>query len=266
MIKQFIQTNRAALDQALPDEQWWYQLDKMLNRLPASDAIERNILLNRILLDQDTPSASLWHKIEFNLDAILGNAPVIPDPLESFIQQHRDQLDTDAPDLKIWGQIAALDPKPVRHKAIYLNWGKSFMRAAAAIALLITGMGLGIWYTNYTQSVSEGMAMSEVSNDYKELEQYFQRDIATKQGRLASFAGNEPTEVSADLQQLDHAMEELRRDLANVPPGSREQVVRAMIENYKAKTTILQRVLQHLEDPKDRGNESNEKRNEPKDI
>ncbi len=43
-------------------------------------------------------------------------------------------------------------------------------------------------------------------------------------------------------------MEQLRQELAIVPPGNREQVVRAMIENYKAKTAILQRVLERLEE------------------
>ena len=44
--------------------------------------------------------------------------------------------------------------------------------------------------------------------------------------------------------------EELRQELANVPPGNREQVVRAMIENYKAKASILERVLERLEESK----------------
>jgi hypothetical protein len=42
-------------------------------------------------------------------------------------------------------------------------------------------------------------------------------------------------------------MLELRGELANVPPGNREQVVRAMIDNYKAKAAILERVLERLE-------------------
>ena len=52
------------------------------------------------------------------------------------------------------------------------------------------------------------------------------------------------------MQQIDLAMQELRAELTDVPPGNREQVVRAMIENYKAKTAILQRVLERLEPTK----------------
>jgi hypothetical protein len=70
---------------------------------------------------------------------------------------------------------------------------------------------------------------------------------------LASIRGSQPAEVRADLEQLDKAMEELRLELANVPPGNREQVVRAMIENYQAKLIILKRVLERLDDTQNGG-------------
>ena len=59
-----------------------------------------------------------------------------------------------------------------------------------------------------------------------------------------------------DIEQLDKIMDELRRELASVPEGNRQQVVRAMIENYKSKTAILQRVLEHLEENQNRGKNS----------
>ena len=59
--------------------------------------------------------------------------------------------------------------------------------------------------------------------------------------------GSQSADVNVDLQQLDNIMTELKNEMANVPPGNREQVVRAMIENYKAKTSILQRVLERME-------------------
>ena len=122
------------------------------------------------------------------------------------------------------------------------------MRIAAAIGLLVAGVGLGLWYAG-TQQTSN-MAMGEVSGEYREVEQYYQRDIAGKQQKLASFVGYQPAEVDEDLKQLDQIMSELRQELANVPRGNREQVVRAMIENYKAKASILERVLERLEESK----------------
>jgi hypothetical protein len=133
---------------------------------------------------------------------------------------------------------------------VTMGWQRSILRAAASIALLLTGVGLGLWYAHHDEKAIAGMAMSDVSHEYAELEQYYQRDIAGKQVKLSSFSGSQPAEVHEDLDQLDDMMAELRQELANVPEGNKEQVVRAMIENYKAKTAILQRVLERLEQTK----------------
>jgi hypothetical protein len=61
------------------------------------------------------------------------------------------------------------------------------------------------------------------------------------------FSGSRPAEVYTDLEQLDATMAELQQELATVPPGNREAVVRAMIETYEAKTNILKRVLERLQ-------------------
>jgi hypothetical protein len=129
------------------------------------------------------------------------------------------------------------------------------MRMAASLALLIAGIGGGIWYER-NGNATEGMAMSDVSGEYKELEQFYQRDITVKREKLATFTGSQPAEVGEDLEHLDEIMAELRRDLADVPPGNREQVIRAMIENYKAKMAILQRVLERLEQSNNGGDNS----------
>lgn len=60
------------------------------------------------------------------------------------------------------------------------------------------------------------MAMSDVSNEYAELENYYRRDIAGKQQKLASFTGSQPAEVHEDMEQLDGVMSELQQEL-NVP-------------------------------------------------
>ena len=98
--------------------------------------------------------------------------------------------------------------------------------------------------------------MADVSPEYAELERHYEHDITDKKEKLATFTGSQSADVLQDLDQLDRIMEELRRELADVPPGNRQQVVRAMIENYKAKTAILQRVLEHLDIKQNEGNNS----------
>lgn len=250
-IKIFIQTHRAVFDTALPDAHGWSGMQKVLDRLPGSDGLEREILGNRLLLDTAIPAEYVWTNIAADLDA---RRPA--DPLEQFIRTHRPDFDTEVPDLKIWGNLeTSLPAARQTAKKVAFHWQKNLLRAAAAIVLLATGVGMGIWYSNSMAAGQAGMAMGDISAEYQELEQFYQRGITVQQQQLATFTGSQPQEVHEDLEQMDAAMNELRGELANVPPGNREQVVRAMIENYKAKTAILQRVLERLEQTKTDQNE-----------
>lgn len=251
-VKIFIQQHRNAFDLALPDAHCWQGVVRVLNRLPHADALERTVLLDRLLLDTQMPSDQVWAGICAGLENC---EPSTPDPLEQFISTNRIQFDAAEPDLNVWRKITGVvdEAAPNIAKRLEITHNKPaqrrfsayFLRAAAAIALLITGMGAGFWYAQ--SSRPSEMAMSEVSSEYAELEHYYQRDIAAKQQRLANFTGSIQAGVTDDMADMDRVMAELRLEMVHLPPGNREEVVRAMIENYKTKAKILERVLQRLE-------------------
>ncbi|MFN0035475.1 MAG: hypothetical protein ACKVUS_10415 [Saprospiraceae bacterium] len=248
-LKIFVQKHRAAFDAAVPGAHGWSGLERMLERLPNACALERQLMCDRVLLDTEMPAEMVWARIETDLDS-----PPEKLDLESFIQKNREAFDTELPQGQIWENISGSLPKP-RAKVLPMDWQRPLMRIAASLMLLVAGIGGGIWYERHGGATS-GMAMSDVSGEYAELEQFYQRGILVKQEKLATFTGSQPAEVGEDLEHLDKIMEELRRELADVPPGNREQVVRAMIENYKAKSAILQRVLERLEESKNEGDNS----------
>lgn len=243
-IETFIREHRHAFDAATPGAHHWQGLEKVLDRLPTADGLETALLHNRILLDTEMPSGKVWQEIEQFLD---GYVHTTPDPLEQFIRENREALDSEVPDLKVWANVTRNIPSS-KTVVVHMNWRHSLLRIAASIALLLAGVTAGIWYARLDEAPA--MAMSDVSNEYAELETYYQRDIAGKQQKLASFTGSQPAEVHEDMEQLDGVMTELQKELAGVPAGNREQVVRAMIENYKAKAAILERVLDRLEPTK----------------
>lgn len=246
-IKIFIQKHRHALDTSVPGAHGWEGLERMLERLPEADALERQMMCDRVLMDTEMPSDAVWARIEKELPPASQNID-----LESFILRHRDAFDTEMPLAQTWESIAGKLPQQQKAIQVKMSWQRPLLRIAASLTLLLAGVGGGIWYERHGNGGS-GMAMSDVSNEYAELEQYYKRDISVKSEKLATFTGSQPAEVGEDLEHLDEIMEELRRELAEVPPGNREQVVRAMIENYKAKTAILQRVLERLEETKTGG-------------
>ena len=242
VIKKFIQQHRAAFDPNVPGAHGWTGVKSTLDRLQSADLLEQHLAINRVLLDTEAPAACVWENITAQLDGQHGSS----DTLECFIRENREQLDISIPNEHLWRTIEKVIPNGARPTAtvVRVHWQRNLMRIAASLALLIAGIGIGAWYARQSTG---GMEMADVSSEYAELEQYYRSDIAVKQQKLASFTGNRPTEIKVDLEQLDQMMQELRKELADVPAANREQVVRAMIENYKAKTAILQRVLEDLD-------------------
>lgn len=258
-MENFIREHRHAFDMATPGAHCWASLENALDRLREADGLEKEILANRVLLDTKLPSERVWAGIEQNLDEAKRQAS---DTLEDFIRGNRESFDSEIPDLKVWANI--VKETPGRAKILGIGWQRTLLRVAASVALLVTGLGLGVWYARLGEP--SAMAMSDVSNEYAELEHYFESDIAVKKEKLATFTGVQPAEVYQDLEQLDNVMTELKLELADVPEGNREQVVRAMIENYKAKAAILERVLERLEESTKTETLNSESNNEIKNI
>lgn len=254
-IKQFIQQHRNAFDAANPDAHAWNRVEKTLERWQHADLLEQVLMSNRVLLDTADVPTSVWTAIDLALTDAPGS-----DPIESFIIANRTALDAAMPPAHLWDQITETIPANQKKSAlkVTIGWRNSLLKVAASVAILISGIGIGMWYSSHN-AIASGMAMSDVSTEYAELEQYYQREIANKQVKLASFQGSQPEAVHEDLDQMDQVMGELRQELADVPPANREQIVRAMIENYKAKSAILQKVLERLEASKTETNNSGKK-------
>lgn len=248
LFKNFIQQNRQAFDAQKPGAHGWNSIDKILDRLPDADAFEQYLLVNRVLMDAEPVAETVWTSIDAHLDKCRQTSE-----LEQFICENRQALDTQVPDLRIWTEITGALPEK-RTKIVRLQWRRQLVRIAAAIALLLTGLTAGIWYGK--QYHDSGMALAEVSPEYAEIEKYYKFDIQDKKSKLASYSVSQSADVLEDIDQLDRIMEELQRELANTTEGNRQQVVRAMIENYKTKAAILERVLLHLNQDSYRGSNS----------
>lgn len=65
---------------------------------------------------------------------------------------------------------------------------------------------------------------------------------------MASFQPETDPSVLADLRQIDDIQKELKQELDDAPASAREEIVKRMIDNYKIKLGILERVLQHIEE------------------
>lgn len=161
------------------------------------------------------------------------------DRLEKFIVENRTEFDKAVPSLKVW---AAIDrelesPRKVRFRLMYT------LRIAAAVAVLLFVGGLGGVY--FFQQDQPSISLAEIAPEYGELEQFYNVQVNERLNELATY--RQVDAVASDLRQLDQILNDLRKELQDAPAGSEEQIVQAMIKNYKIKLEILERVLEKVQ-------------------
>ncbi len=199
------------------------------------DNLEQFIANHRTAFDTETPSVGVWESIE--------NRLADDDILEKFIETNRADFDTEIPHLKLWAAIDNQINPLKEYKVVRMSWMR---QAAAAIALLIVGAGLGIFFNEKAEVKALSQATYEIAPDLKEAESYYTKKVEVKFSELVSY--NPDPSVITDLKQIDEVQKELKKELENAPATAREEIVRRMIENYQIKLGILERVLNHIEE------------------
>ncbi len=168
--------------------------------------------------------------------------------LENFIAENRAAFDRAEPPGRVWQAVeAALEAKKEKPKRKIFFLPTNFKMMAAAASLVLFGAVAGWFFGQKGAEKGEPeIALATFSPEAAEAERYFSRQINSKKAALASQPFHSD-QVEKDLDAIDQAMAELKSELANVAPDRREQVVNALIENYKIKLSILERVLDHAE-------------------
>lgn len=168
--------------------------------------------------------------------------------LEQYIQDNREAFDDGYPSLKLWAAIEnELEDKekpPVRQLRVRRPW----YQIAAAVAVLLTLGGLGGAYLSQSGNNNQTaqMVLDEVAPEFSEMEDYYNQRIQERYVQLTSHT--QDPEIDADLAQLDQAMLELRAELAEAPPGREDQIVQQLMESYRLKLMILERILDRIEE------------------
>ncbi|MBK8702710.1 MAG: hypothetical protein IPN33_03240 [Saprospiraceae bacterium] len=164
------------------------------------------------------------------------------DRLEEFIKANREEFDHAVPGLKVWAHLDKnLEQRRSRPLAL-----RTYLRAAAAVLLLLVTGGIGGLYLASTFQQKQAIASVEsISPELSEAAKYYDALFEQKYQQLASYPHDES--IDADIAQIDQAMTELKQDLLNVPKGSEEQIIQNLIKTYQLKLQILERILDQLE-------------------
>jgi len=169
------------------------------------------------------------------------------DNLEQFIAENRDQFDLSDPDQRLWKNIQS---RASRKKAFHIGTKGILWRAAAVIIIFsISFLVQEYLHRNVPLSGWKNKSVStDVIPDLKEAEIYYTSLVNEKLSEIQPLIKQYP-ELSDglrnDLAELDSVYSSLKKDLSdNI---ANDEVVEAMIQNYRLKLEILEDLLNYLQ-------------------
>ncbi len=172
------------------------------------------------------------------------------DDLKRHIQENREafelySLDADA----LWTGIEeGLDHGQKR----FLGW-KAGLRIAASIAIIfVVSIGV-IRVTGNAERYANGISLKDISPELAEAEFYYNRLVQEKFEVITSSHVELDPVIQSEFQMLDSAYVELKNDLKDNVDN--EEVINAMIQNYRIKLQILEQILDNIQSNEDKENE-----------
>ena len=173
------------------------------------------------------------------------------DKLESFIRENSKGFDVFEPDDKMWDRIH----KP-NSKVVKLSWKTIVIRIAAVIVIFIGSYFVHDWVQGkksnkilVLQPGTNGERMEGMENVkvLMEAEVYYASQINFAKNEIVKLSVDDPglmKGIDYDFVELDQVFKELKEDLKD--DSDNEEVIEAMIENYRIKLDILEETLRQL--------------------
>jgi hypothetical protein len=182
-----------------------------------------------------------------------------PDRLEQFVLDNRSDFDDQLPSPDSWEKIKS-NIRPVRK----VNWTARLVRVAAAVVIFVSTY-IFIDYTLNRGNGDQGYAVqdeNELLNNIPvlvEAKAYYSSQINNMEEQVYSLAGDDThirTEIDTEFEELDRVFNELKADLKD--NAANEEVIEAMIQNYRIKLQILEEILMQLKNADEHNTEDDE--------
>jgi hypothetical protein len=187
-----------------------------------------------------------------------------PDRLEEFIVDNRGRFDDMEPGPEVWDRIE-------KRKAPVLGIGwKGIAWRAAAVVIIFFSSYIFFRLTDtdplpggddlYTEIPED---QSPLASELKEAEIYYTSQIEFMKTEAIRLSENDPTVreiIDMEMVDLDQVFQELKNDLQDNTDN--EEVIEAMIQNYRIKLEVLEEILRQLKQSQEPVNSSSYE-NEP---
>lgn len=165
------------------------------------------------------------------------------DQLKDWFEQHRDELDMEAPPTGHSERFAQkLNKQESRGKSSGWLW------AAAAAVVVLLAVSFLIGKSSNSQADPFNNSLSGVSPEMAEVEEHFATQVAIRLQDLNTYKPIDPSISSQNkriLEALEAEYETLKKDLEENPQDQR--VVNSMIQNYRTRIKVMDRMVNALE-------------------
>ncbi|HJZ40532.1 MAG TPA: hypothetical protein VJ203_09220 [Bacteroidales bacterium] len=169
------------------------------------------------------------------------------DSFEKFVRSNQDKFDFREPDPGLWKRIAA-DIRPVRK----IHWRLILSRAAMVAVIFAASYGINefVHQVRDGKSGTLGTQPPGKGNNIpglQEAEAYYTGLVNEKMDELKPIISHCPSleeELNVDLSELDRVYLELKGDLKD--NMANQEVIEAIIENYRMKVSILEHLLKEI--------------------
>jgi len=163
------------------------------------------------------------------------------DSFEKFIVENRDRFDNLKPDVSVWNKL-----KKELYKSRSFSW-QVFLRRAAIVIVIFAAS----YFTNeMIHRLNKGSVIAAKENaipGLSEAEAYYTNLVNQKLDELKPVIANCPSiqeELDYDMSELDSVYFDLKKDLKD--NMANQEVIEAIIENYRLKVSILEDILSEL--------------------
>ncbi|MBN2347668.1 MAG: hypothetical protein JXJ22_02455 [Bacteroidales bacterium] len=170
------------------------------------------------------------------------------DKFEKFISENREAFDIHEPDPKIWDRIEK-NTRPVRK----LNWKKILYQAAAVVIIFLASyMVHDLVQKPPKDSVAKEKKQELEIPELMEAEIYYTSILNNKLEEIKPILAGDPglqKELNIELSELDSIYRDLKQDLQDNIANN--EVIEAMIQNYRFRVAILEDILSQLKSEED---------------
>jgi hypothetical protein len=172
------------------------------------------------------------------------------DKFEKFITENREAFEFHEPDPGIWNRIEGnLQFKSKR------RWTKILQRVAVVAVIFAASYVVNEMVHRYQQGDRKADRVAAKNNavpGLKEAEAYYTSLLSQKMDELKPVMANCPAlqeELNYDMSELDSVYTDLKKDLKD--NMANQEVVEAIIENYRLKIRILEELLSEIKPNED---------------